>query len=196
MFAKSVYKDLILNVAQCTNLQDKWEQNTTNNMLMTNKCFTHIYKITIDNTLRSFQYKLLNRIIYFNDKLFMFNISNTNVCDFCNDSIDSIEHRLWLCVNTRSIWKDITHWYNQIFSENVLISYFDVITNISNNTLLDFIILCTKYYIFKCFNQKKDLRIEALTEEIQYLEKIEKEIAIKKEKTRFHICKWRFLSTI
>jgi len=54
MFAKSVYKDLILNVAQCTNLQDKWEQNTTNNMLMTNKCFTHIYKITIDNTLRSF----------------------------------------------------------------------------------------------------------------------------------------------
>ena len=63
------------------------------------------------NVLRSFQFKILHRIIYFNDKLFLFNISDAG-CDFCHEADDSIEHRFWKCGNSQKLWNDILQWYN------------------------------------------------------------------------------------
>lgn len=194
--SKNIYKELLLKQTKCADLQEKWLNYIDNYLNMTNRCFTHIYNVTIDNILRSFQYKLLHRIIYFNDKLLLFNVVDSNTCDSCNVMTDSIEHRMWLCPNTKDLWKDVIQWYNEQFDMHVLINYFDVITNICNNSLLEFIILCTKYYIYKCFIQKKKLLLKTLIEEIYYLEKIEKEIAYRKNKITLHIQKWGIMSTV
>ena len=196
MSQKYIYKELLLKQTKCADLQEKWLNYIDNYLNMTNRCFTHIYNVTIDNILRSFQYKLLHRIIYFNDKLLLFNVVNSNTCDSCNVMTDSIEHRMWLCPNTKDLWKDVMQWYNEQFDMHVLINYFDVITNICNNSLLEFIILCTKYYIYKCFIQKKKILLKTLIEEIYYLEKIEKEIAYRKNKITLHIQKLGIMSTV
>ena len=170
--SKHVYTELIKNVTKSVNLQEKWSQYMIDNLNITNKCFTHIYKVTIDNTLRSFQFKLLHRILYFNDKLYVFGLTNSDQCDVCNKMSDSIEHRMWFCDDTQLIWIGIMQWYNEHLHTNVSVSYSDVISNISNNSLLDFIILSTKYYIYKCFIKKRPHFVQTLVDDILYLEKI------------------------
>ena len=39
---------------------------------------------TINTTLRSFQYKILNNVLFLNKKLYTFGITNTALCSFCN----------------------------------------------------------------------------------------------------------------
>ena len=156
----------------------------------------YIYNFIIDNVLRSFQYKLLHRIIYFNDKLLLFGITNDSLCDACNSAQDSIEHRLWLCPLTQLLWRNIIQWYNQLFDQVVTITYVNVISNICNNThFLECVVLCTKYYIYKSFLKKNDLNVNNLIDEILYLEKIEKDIAYKKGKILIHCDKWGMLAT-
>ena len=196
MVSKYVYAELICQIAESVNLQGKWMQYIPSELNDIEKWPMYIYKITIDNVLRSFQYKLLHRIIYFNDKLLMFGITNDSLCDACNSANDSIEHRLWLCPLTQLLWRNIIQWYNQFFDQAVTITYVNVISNICNNThLLEFVVLCTKYYIYKSFLKKSDLNVKNLIDEILYLEKIEKDIAYKKGKIQIHCNKWGMLAT-
>ena len=51
---------------------------------------------TSDTVLRSFQYKILHRILPTNNYLFI----NSNLCDFWSISIETIEHIFWECPNT------------------------------------------------------------------------------------------------
>ena len=161
-----------------------------------NDCFLHIEKITIDNVLRSFQFKLLHRIIYVNDKLFLFNITQTTICDFCNDAEDSIEHRFWKCRKAQEIWGNISRWYTTKTNSQVDIQYHHVVSNKSPYLLLDFVILSTKYYIYKCFLGKCKPSLENLIREIKHLEAIEKDIAVRKGKIDAHNNKWKELTTI
>jgi len=55
--SKIVYAELILNVSKSNILQEKWSHYITDFQIISNTCFTLIYMVTIDNILRSFQYK-------------------------------------------------------------------------------------------------------------------------------------------
>ena len=54
MVTKHVYTKLINRIAESVNLQGKWANHIHNEFQNTEKWFSHIYKITIDNVLRSF----------------------------------------------------------------------------------------------------------------------------------------------
>ena len=41
------------------------------------------HKVTVNAYLRSFQYKILNNLLYLNKKLENFGLSNTELCSFC-----------------------------------------------------------------------------------------------------------------
>ena len=193
---KHIHAQLIRKKGKSISLSDKWSERTNIHHIDTQTWFRHINKITIYNVLRSFQYKLLHRIIYFNDKLLLFNIANTNKCDFCNDETDSIEHRFWQCRITKELWSEIMQWYNQLANTNMKCTYALVISNNSNFILLDFIILSTKYYIYKCFIAKSRPTLENLVNEIKYFENIEKDIAIRRNKIETHKTKWKMLATV
>ena len=65
-----------------------------------------------------------------------------------------------------------------------------------DSKLLDFVVLVTKYYIYKCFVSQTRPNKDDLIEEIKYLEKIEKDIATRKGKLRYHNEKWGVLATL
>ena len=48
--------------------------------------------VTSDPYTRYFQYKVLNNVLYLNEKLFLFGISETSKCSFCNQNNETIEH--------------------------------------------------------------------------------------------------------
>ena len=195
MVSKHVYSELVNTISEIINLPVKWSNFLPDTTKCTNKCFTHIYKVTIDNVLRSFQYRLLHRILFFNDKLYIFGITNSDSCDLCNNDTDSIDHRMWTCPVIQTLWQKVILWYNGLFNSDITVTYIDVITNKSSYLLLDLIILCTKYYIYKSFVKKENIKINSLIDEILQLEQIEKEIAYRKSKINYHVFKWRVLST-
>ena len=43
--------------------------------------------VTIESSLRSFQYKILNNILYLNERLFKFNIVDSPLCSLCQGRI-------------------------------------------------------------------------------------------------------------
>jgi len=194
LVSKFVKSEIIKQKSVGLNLEKKWEQHIPTNPL-NNSCFLHIEKITIDNVLRSFQFRILHRIIFFNDKLYLFNIVNNAECDFCHESVDSIEHRLWQCKVSQQIWKDILDWYNTITNSHATLNYYMLISNICTSELLEFVVLSTKYYIYKCFLSKNKPTLPKLIIEIKLLELIEKDIAIRKNKILTHENKWQMLAT-
>jgi len=194
LVSKQVYSDLIKINFQGLNLKLKWTQYLIDEDI-DNDWFLHIEKITIDNVMRSFQFKLLHRIIYFNDKLYLFKLVNNSECDFCNEYTDSIEHRFWQCRISQRLWNNVVQWYINLTNEYVTLNYLHVVSNMCNSELLDFVVLSTKYYIYKCFLSKTNPSIQSLIREIKSLELIEKDIAIRKDKKHIHEKKWKVLAT-
>ena len=48
------------------------------------------FNVTLDTNLRAFQYRLLNRIVFTNDKLFKFKLVDSPSCTFCKTSEESL----------------------------------------------------------------------------------------------------------
>ena len=67
-------------------------------------------RTTLESKLREFQYKILNDIVFTNDKLFRFGLSQSPNCTFCNEEPESIEHLLSHCKVSFEFWKDVLSW--------------------------------------------------------------------------------------
>ena len=59
---------------------------------------------TINTYLRSFQYKILNSILFLNRKLSVFRKKNTPLCSFCNSVIKKKRHRCISLVNVSMLF--------------------------------------------------------------------------------------------
>ena len=56
-----------------------------------------LYSLAFDTKLREFQYKILNLIIFTNEKLHRFKMVDSPLCAFCNAEEESLEHLLYFC---------------------------------------------------------------------------------------------------
>ena len=155
--------------------------------------FSHIERVTIVNKLRSFQFKYLHRILFFNDKLYRWKLTNSTLCDFCSEELDSIEHRYFYCRITQAFWNDISEWVAIKFNTKCTFSNPEFITtNIcsSDMSLMETLMLNAKYYIYLCFIKKTIPRIAYYKCIIEDLEKTEQYLASEKNKLCYHNQKW------
>ena len=72
--------------------------------------------------LQSYQYKILNRILNCNDRLYKWKIKAKLECDSSN-MIDTIEHRLFYCIEEKQIWNSVQQWINSALEINKLLQY-------------------------------------------------------------------------
>ena len=61
------------------------------------KLYSLAFETTLDPKLREFQYKILNLIIFTNEKLHRFKMVDSPSCAFCNAEEESLEHLLYFC---------------------------------------------------------------------------------------------------
>ena len=95
---KLLYRIQINNkINELPKFQIKWQSIFQEHELNWKDIFIMSYKTTIDITLRNFQFKYLHRIIATNKYLFKCKLSNSNLCDFCDENIETIEHLFWEC---------------------------------------------------------------------------------------------------
>jgi len=146
---KSVYSFMINKIAHYEPVQAKWA-DSTNIVESTEELFGRIEKMTIVSRLRSFQFKFLHKILFFNDKLFIFKLVNTTMCEFCNDSIDSMEHRYFYCKVTQRFWKETEQWLKYKYNvEHTLNNVHLIVTNICLFPIIE--IVMSNYIYFNAF---------------------------------------------
>ena len=74
-------------------------------------CIQNNYKITRDNKLRPFYFKLLHRILVTNKELNRFGITDCLKCVLCGEN-DSIEHALFDCQTL--LCDESLQWFNSL----------------------------------------------------------------------------------
>ena len=56
---------------------------------------------------REFQYKLLHNIIFCNDKLYLFGLTQSNVCSFCRKEVETYRLIFFECSEGSRIWNEV-----------------------------------------------------------------------------------------
>ena len=66
--------------------------------------------VTVESKLRIFQYKVLNNILYLNDRLYKMGIVQTPLCSLCKQEKETVIHLLCQCHVTRQLWCSLSDW--------------------------------------------------------------------------------------
>ena len=118
--------------------------------------FSRPYKSVRETQLRSFQYKIIHRIIACNKKLFDMKIKDSPTCNFCNQ-IDDIDHFFIYCPMVQTLWRSFFNWWNSLghlvldFNQSVNVKH--ILFGFNHETdahlVLDYCVMYTKLYIYK-----------------------------------------------
>ena len=93
-------------------------QRSLNNLLRLNSVdWTKVYmlprQVTIESSLRSFQYKILNNILYLNEKLFKLKIVASPLCSLCKLHNETTIHLFSTCRVTLTLWEQLRSWISE-----------------------------------------------------------------------------------
>ncbi len=155
--------------------------------------YKDIYQISNHSKLREFHFKWLHNIVVVNNKLFKWNMVDSSLCDFCNSAPDSITHRFWLCTKTHELWAKLWQYVNSELHIEWNMSYITIVLNTWEDCcqLMKCIILCTKFFIFRCFIAKVQPNFDSLLAYIKGIEILERKVALKNSKWAVHLRKWQ-----
>ena len=155
---------------------------------------------TLETKLREFQFKILNRIVFTNEKLFRFGMAESDKCAFCQTEVESIEHLLFSCKISSVFWKYVLSWLgdNNIIVENlkeeaIIFGKFDVGDDF---LLVNHILLLGKYYIYSQKCQKGMPSLQGFIARTRRVYNIELYIARKRGTLNKHLSKWEKLINI
>ena len=150
--------------------------------------------VTIESSLRSFQYKILNNILYLNERLFKFNIVDSLLCSLCGAYNESIKHLFCTCTVTQRLWHQLRSWLYKVISfptlEPKTVTLGLPSETTSNYILINHIILLFKRFVFVKRKEKKHIGFNGLKAFIKNVENTENQIASRKQKADIHYKKW------
>ena len=77
------------------------------------------FKITIENKLRSFQFKLIHNILPTNQRLWKMNVKSSPKCKQCDAPCETISHIFYECPAIKFFLGKVIDWWNRKRSENI-----------------------------------------------------------------------------
>ena len=163
--SKSIYNKFFSKVCTKPTARKKYEEsfNTEESQLDWKKNYLTPIRATLSTKLREFQYKILNRILYTNDMLFKFKKIESPLCYFCENDIETIEHFLFLCPRVQVFWNEVCStfgeklkWSRSLHIKDIFLGSQDLKIH---NTLTNYIILESKYFLYRCKQNKTPLSI-------------------------------------
>ncbi len=140
---------------------------------------------------KTFQYKILNRILYTNKSLYKMKIASSRFCTFCHTSEESLEHLFCYRKHSLAFWKSVVFWLKSIDISIDFLNDYDIIFGLAqknlNWTLLNHIIIIGKQVINS--NRLKNILplLPHVIIKIKYFESIEQSIALKNYKLKTHV---------
>ena len=152
---------------------------------------------TIESSLCSFQYKILNNILHVNDRLYKFKAVPSPLCSLCKLENESLVHLFCQCMETRKLWHQLQTWFPgpkmlpDLELQPILLGMWR--ESNSDYTLINHVILLFKRYIYLSKNHQNSLHLRGFIAFIKNTETIEQHIARNTGKLNFHYSKWNTL---
>jgi len=162
-FCKRLYKLFVEEIKTEPTAIKSWRKNCPEVADNWVNCIQNNYKITWDNKLRQFYFKLLHRILVTNKELNRFGITDCVKCVLCGEN-DSIEHAFFDCQSLLKLCDESLQWFNSLHQINVSLTLPQCFlnlptpnTNLSNNQTKDlgFLLLYAKQYHYACKTMQK-----------------------------------------
>ena len=155
------------------------------------------FVVTIETKIREFQYKILNNIVFTNEKLFRLKMIDSSLYVFCKGEVESLEHLLFFCEVTKMFWRAFCTWLAEckirIESLNISDVLFGVYKKGEDFKILNHLILSAKFYIYKCKLSGVNPSLQVFKVKTKVVHQIERKIAAKRDKLKKHNEKWRKL---
>jgi len=146
--------------------------------------FTLPSQITRNTKLQCFQFKILHRIFPCNYMLSKWGITDNKNCTTCNVP-DTVEHYFFYCSKCKEFWSSVENWFKKISGVYIPLKIVSVLFGITFKktqddllSILNFIILHAKMYIYLCKREEKPIHIQSFLKYFKYVLKIEREILI------------------
>ena len=155
--SKELYKKIIITKISPPSSINKWaEIYPFMEGYDWNRIFLLPYKIIKEPFLQGFQYKVLNRIINCNDKLYTWKIKDNNKCEYCKH-IDTLEHHFFWCDQSRDFWIKVQEWSKSNLDTTMTLTVCEILFGIcidDNESFmtLNFLILLGKLFINRSRN--------------------------------------------
>ena len=136
--------------------------------------------------MRSFQYKILNNMLFLNKKLHIFGIKSSPLCSFCNLYDETPFYIFYECDRVKYLWSDLVQCFQDtlILPQIAILGILDFLSNNSffenNKIFINHILLIFNLYFHKS-REKKFINISNLIAEIHKVTRVEKEIAFRKK---------------
>ena len=111
--SKEIYNFLIAQKEEQTASRLYYQKKFSNSNLDWKKIYLLVRIVTKDRTLRAFQFKLLNNVLYLNKMLFKFGKSGSPLCSFCNVKDETPYHLFCECSHTISLWNQLRHFLSK-----------------------------------------------------------------------------------
>ena len=166
---------------------------------MENHSYQKIYMLprltAIGSSLRSFQYKILNIVLFLNERFYKFNVVTSPLCSLYKVENESVSlSPFCYCRETRRLWQQLQKWFpdygNLPLLEPQLIILGIMDDEKPDNILSSHMILLFKRYIYLKKEDHNSLSLHSLTVFFKMIEIVERRTAQEKDKLDFHFTKW------
>lgn len=193
---KNIYDLFIKQMNVKPTSQRKWEQKLVLNFddIWWKNCNSCIFETTKDIKLRWFQYRISHRILSTNVFLVKIGLANNELCSFCKEVPETLEHLFWYCNIVTQFWKKFNRWVNEVFLLKTTFNITDVFFGYfsKNNSLLNLCITIAKFHIYRQKWRNCLPCFEGVKKEILHYKKIEEYIFRKNCQYAKYILKWRY----
>ena len=194
MTVKYVYNILFRSVKTCPTSQKSIETLLNNYSINWPEVYMIPHKVTIETSLRVFQYKLLNNIIYLNKRIAKFDSAVNPLCSLCSQAPEDVVHLFCYCQKTQLLWellRSVLHGHITLPDPEPTLAVVGkwFIEN-NNNLIINHIVLIFKKFLYDNRSNRSMINIAALKYQLRLAEKAEQKIASKKGKMEFHLKKW------
>ncbi len=144
--------------------------------------FQKLYAYTISTKIRSFQCRLIHRIMGINSKLFRWGFKGRNICDFCDNYEEIYLHLFCTCEKLKPFWVGINHWICEQTETFIHINGVEIIMRCSKEVppTFDLFVTVAKMHIYSCKLFGCVPTVEGFTWKLYKIKSIEQYIAPKK----------------
>ena len=94
------------------------------------KVFLLPHEVAFEPYLKAFQYKVLNSILFTNQKLCEIGYIQDDKCSLFKTDSESLYHIFFECRHTKQFWKEFQHYFSTLTREFVCLTLQDAITGI------------------------------------------------------------------
>ena len=157
-------------------------------------------KTTIESRMRIFQYKILNNILYLNNRLYKFGYVESPLCSLCNSETETMIHLFCRCSKTLQLWSSLSNWCKECLTmptlepSTAILGFWNI--NDKESKLINHILILFKYFIYANRNIKHAANFYALKLFISSVHNIERKIAFNKRSLEQHFSKWQPIASL